>query len=77
MNADRNHVHDYKPNDGQYKKLLAKLRAYPYKRNGIVPFPIVYMFSGSYLKFSKDATVELFSVSVHRPAGVKLLFWNS
>ncbi len=61
MISSKKHVQGYKPTDRQYKKLLDKLRAYPYKRNGIVPFPIVYMFSGSYLKFTKDATVELLS----------------
>ncbi len=65
-----------KPTDTQYKRLLNKLRAYPYKRNGIVPFPIVYGLSGSYLKFTKNATVELLS-QLDKEGVVKIVpYWG-
>lgn len=61
MNKRRYVQRAYIPTDIQYKRLLNKLRDYPYKRNGIVPYAIVYGLSGSYLKFTKAATVELIS----------------
>ncbi len=66
---------EYIPIPSQYKNVLKRLREYPYKRNGLIPYAIVYSLFGSCLRFTKNSTVAVLT-ELERQGVIEIVPYN-